>query len=327
MSSKVLFLSAVFAATVLAETPRTVVLDVVIDNLVNYRFDVADALKRGVVPTRVDPIPDRAFLEFYSIGDIIQVNGKPAKGMWTNWGVVTGFSLNPSPGNAVANIETGAPLFCNLTFYTDKGAFVGALFDGGGGAGTSATAHAITGGSGVFVGARGQKQGGTQPDPTRPVIRRASAAEDPAQRHTLGGGSHRFLVHLIPSIYPEIVSTPDGPGVFHAEDFSLVTQAKPAHSGETLIIRARNLGFTTPNVPLGQPFPAWPGNSSPEVNADVDVTFNGAPGEVYYKIGWPGEVGIYRVDLRVPSGVSPGMANVQLTAGWVPSEVVRIPVQ
>ena len=45
------------------------------------------------------------------------------------------------------------------------------------------------------------------------------------------------------------------------------------------------------------------------------------------KIGWPGTYDLYRVDVRVPSGVTPGITTLQLTAAWITGPEVRIPIQ
>jgi uncharacterized protein (TIGR03437 family) len=62
------------------------------------------------------------------------------------------------------------------------------------------------------------------------------------------------------------------------------------------------------------------------VNSDVEVMVGGKQAEVVLKAGWPGEVGVYRVDFRMPA-VTAGVTTLQLTAAWIPSEQVRIAVQ
>ena len=88
----------------------------------------------------------------------------------------------------------------------------------------------ITGGTGAFLGVRGQV-GSADPLPGVPVQRIASMTEDPANRRLNGGGTQRWVVHLIPMSVPQIVITASGPAVFHS-DFSPVTAAKPAKAGE-----------------------------------------------------------------------------------------------
>jgi uncharacterized protein (TIGR03437 family) len=105
-----------------------------------------------------------------------------------------------------------------------------------------------------------------------------------------------------------------------------VTAAKPARAGEVLIVGARNLGPTRPDLlpPGTRPFKADPIEA---VNSPVEVTVNGKEAEVTNKVGWPGTYDLYRVDFRVPSGLPPGMATIQLTAAWIPGTPVEIPVQ
>ena len=153
------------------------------------------------------------------------------------------------------------------------------------------------------------------PDP-RP-IRAASISEDPGRRRELGGGKLRIVFHLIPAERPEVQA------VYH-EDFSPVTEDRPARAGEVLIIRASGLGPLTPGTtPSGSnPFP----NPPVEVNSPVEVTMGGIASPVINKLGWPGETNVYRVDVRVPGGVAAGMAGVQMTAAWIPGGVYRVPM-
>jgi hypothetical protein len=74
---------------------------------------------------------------------------------------------------------------------------------------------AITGGTGAYLGARGQVAGeGGGPRP-------ASVAEDPGYRLINGGTSLTFLLHVIPMNPPQIMATPLGPFVFHMNHIPL----------------------------------------------------------------------------------------------------------
>ena len=86
--------------------------------------------------------------------------------------------------------------------------------------------HVVAGGTGAFVGVRGQGASVVLPGNTGPRI--ASITEDPARRRIHGGGSVHFVYQLIPMTRPEIAATPNGPAVTHSNDFSLVTASKPA---------------------------------------------------------------------------------------------------
>jgi hypothetical protein len=181
---------------------------------------------------------------------------------------------------------------------------------------------AVIGGTGAFLGARGQA--GNAADSLPANARVTSTSEDPANRRLHGaganGGFKRFIVHLIPMFRPEIAASAEGPAVYHA-DFTLVTPATPARAGEILILRLTGLGPTRPGVDPGQAFPADPVQ---EVNSPVEAAVNGKPAEVLNKVGWPGTVGNYRVDLRVPDVTADGMASIQITAAWIAGSEVRI---
>jgi uncharacterized protein (TIGR03437 family) len=127
---------------------------------------------------------------------------------------------------------------------------------------------AITGGTGAFLGARGQIGS------LSPVARITSIAEDPTDRRRNGGGpgTWRWIAHVIPMARPEVTMLPAGPAITHSGDFSLVTASKPAAQGEILSIFATGLGPVVPGVDPGNPFPASP---LAVVNSPVEVTVNG----------------------------------------------------
>jgi hypothetical protein len=179
----------------------------------------------------------------------------------------------------------------------------------------------VTGGTGAFLGARGQAGNGEAAF----TFRVTSISEDPANRRINGGGPKRsFIVQLIPMFRPEIVSTPNGPVVVHASDFTLVTTAQPARSGEILALFASGLGPTRPGVDPGQPFTANP----PQVaNSPIEVLVNGKPGEVLYAGGYPGAVDRYQVNFRLPDGIAPGIASLQVTSAWIAGSEVKIVIQ
>src|SRR2546425_6519637 len=115
--------------------PRVVVLDVLVENVVIYRLDVTDPTTFASLPRPVTPPPSRTFQEFIGIGDIVSVNGKPARGVWTNFGHTLPFTPTPVPGEAIANVSTAGHIECTWEFYTSDGTFVGRLNDRGIGGG------------------------------------------------------------------------------------------------------------------------------------------------------------------------------------------------
>ena len=159
---------------------------------------------------------------------------------------------------------------------------------------------------------------------TQIVIRTTSVTEDPGDHRRNGDGSpSRFIVHLIPLSRPEIVITPGGPAVVHASDFTQVSAAKPAKAGEILTLFASGLGPTHPSVGPDQSFTS----ETQTVNSPVEVLVNGKRGEVLYAGGYPGSVDRYQVNFRVPDGIAPGMAVLEVTSAWIAGPEVKIATQ
>ena len=238
----------------------------------------------------------------------------------------------PTPGQAIADTTRNAVGMTIFEILKSDGTPIGTLVAAGlaGGAappGSPVTATGnnlvITGGTGAFLGVRGQMSVPTA-QPGVVTQRNASMTEDPANRRRNGGGTWRWIAHLIPMSAPQVMAgAGGGPAVFHA-DFSPVTAARPARSGEILTVQASGLGPTRPGVDPGQPFPA---DAILPVNSPVAVMVNGQEAEVVNAIGWPGLVDTYRVDVRVPSGMVAGTASLQLSAAWITGTAVRIAVQ
>lgn len=104
-----------------------------------------------------------------------------------------------------------------------------------------------------------------------------------------------------------------------------MTPARPARAGELLIVRAKGLGPARPDLrPAG--LLRFGSNPYNEVNSPVVVRVGGKEAEVLNTIGWPNETDLYRMDLRVPTGVS-GTVPVQITAAWISDSEVSIPVR
>jgi uncharacterized protein (TIGR03437 family) len=310
MNMKKLALSLLFAAAALPQQPAPVILTVDIDNAVQYRSDIADPAKRGTDAGSTTAAAPRAFTDVLYIGDIVAINGKPAKGLWTSRQLIMNFSPAPAVGFGIADVTRGTLADCKWEFLDADGRFVGALADSG------LAPHAVVGGAGAFYGAQGQMAGATSPNPK--AIRVASMSEDPANRRINGGGTNRVVFHIMPLYRPRIEA------VWHA-DFSPVTATDPVRPGETLVLRATGLGPLVPGTtpPGAEPFPANPA----EVNSPVEVAINGRAGAVINKIGWPLETNVYRVDVRVPDDLPSGKGILQITAAWIPGDPYTLPAR
>jgi hypothetical protein len=304
--------------------PTILVIDV--NNNVEYQQDIPDPQNYATNPAVTPSATPRNFYAVTVLGDIVAVNGQPAKGTYV--GRSRSLYLNAgTPGAAVADVTRAALREQIFEILKSDGTMVGtimALGDSGGppppGAPSAAQKGnwAIVGGTGAFLGARGQEAVATN------SARAASMAEDPTNRRTNGGGPVRYVLHVIPMESPQIATTANGPAVTHSNNYSLVSPSAPASAGEVLSVFLTGLGPTVPGVDPGQPFPASP---PANVNSPVAVTVNGQTAEVLGAVGLPGAVDGYQVNFRVPAGVTTGTATIQVTAAWMASIPVTIQVQ
>jgi uncharacterized protein (TIGR03437 family) len=314
-----------------AQMAPPTILEVDVEKYVSYVEDTADVTKYATLPNPTPAVPPKNFYVTVNIGDIVAVNGQPAKGTVSIHARRIGLTATPTPGGAIADTGRVNMAVFAFEFLKSDGTIVGSLISEGlAGTGTpppgsppgqSQGNNAITGGTGAFLGARGAS--GQIAMPQAIAARTASIAEDPANRRANGGGTVRFVLQVIPMTRPEILTNASGPAITHA-DFSPVTTTKPAKPGEVLILKATGLGPTVPGVGPGQPFP--PDGQHP-VNSPVGVSVNGQPAEVINSIGWPGLVDTYRVDFRLPDTTAAAAVSIQLSAAWIAGPPVTIPVQ
>jgi uncharacterized protein (TIGR03437 family) len=324
-------LSAVaFSQTGLAQVPPASVLRIDTVNAVNYFEDTGDVSKYATDPGIPTPLtPGKIFNRQIGIADIQAVNGQPVMGVLTRVGPNIGLVTSPTPGHAIADVVRNAALDIAFEILKSDGTPIGTIMASGFAGGASPPGSpsqatmsnfAVTGGTGAFLGARGE----VGAEAASPGVRSASITEDPANRRQHGGGTQQWVVHLIPMETPEIAMLPAGPAITHSSDFSLVTSSKPAAPGEVLSLFATGLGPTVPAVDPGQPFPSSP---QATVNSPIEVKVNGNSAEVLGAAGLPGTVDGYQVNFRVPQDAPKGVATIQLSAAWTAGPAVQIAVQ
>jgi hypothetical protein len=313
-----------------AQTPGAAILKIDVANYVPYTYDLVDIQKFASAPVMTPAVlgGGRAFSFFVFIGDIVAVNGKPAKGLWTARSTVFGFDPNAVPGRSTADVTRGNVIDMYWEVLQADGTPVGTLAASGLTRGspppgaplvqTGDNLH-ITGGTGAFLGVRGQAGVIDLGSP-----RQASVVEDPASRRIIGGAKRSYVLHLIPMSVPQVVTTANGPAITHSSDFSLVTTSKPAAAGEILSLFATGLGPIVPGVDPGQPLPSSP---LATVNSPVEVMVNGKSADILGAVGYPGAVDGYQVNFRVPPDTTKGAATVQVSAAWISGTPVRIMVQ
>jgi len=322
----IVVLLAVICTSAHGQSPLQTTLVVDLQNVVEYQDDNGAPEKFATNSNITSAATFKNFGVVTLIGDIVAVNGQPAKGTYVgrSRGLVT--SPAPSPGGAIADVTRTALREHVFEILQSDGTAVGTImsmgFSGGaappGAPSTDRANWAIVGGTGAFLAARGTVAG------TGGTGRAASMAEDPANRRIYGGKPLSFIIHVIPMLVPQIVNTANGPAVVHSSGFTLVSASKPAAAGEILSLFATGLGPTLPAVDPGLPFPS---NPLAAVNSPVTVTVNGKPADVLAAVGYPGSTEGYQVNFRMPPDAAKGSAIIQVSAAWVAGAPVSIVVQ
>src|SRR5262245_22322003 len=277
--------AALLAAALISRADDSVLLQIDATNLVSYVLDTPEVSKYGTLAGPATPaVTGRPFLTAMIVGDIVAVNGKPAKGIWLARNFQFNHSTAPSSGQNIADINRGGFYEQIFEILQPDGSTVGTLYSTGmsGGPippGAPATfptgAYAVTGGTGAWFGVRGETTNVVRLPEATLTFRNASATEDPANRRILGGGGPvRIQFRLIPAERPAVTMVNGVPAIARASDGKLISTSNPAAAGDILTLYATGLGPVRPTPNPGQPF----GNNPLHVaSVPIDVTIDGAP--------------------------------------------------
>ena len=315
-------------STASAQTPQATILTIEMENVVRYNENFANLQKNGTsTAMEVQSAAPATFFPGTFIGDIVAVNGRKSKGSSVARIYTVRLTPTPTGSQGIADISRVQTMDILLEIQQADGTSVGTIILSGSAPGEPPLGapkagaggnFAVLGGTGAFLGARGQAA------TMMNTHRSSSTFENPINRRAFPSGLWKLVVQLIPMTAPGITLTSTGPAIVHSTDYSLVTTAKPAHAGEVLTLFASGLGPTRPGVDPGQVFTASPTQA---VNSPVDILVNGKAGDVLYAGGYPNTMDSYQVNFRMPADTVAGMAAVQLSAAWIFGSEVKIPVQ
>jgi uncharacterized protein (TIGR03437 family) len=131
-------------------------------------------------------------------------------------------------------------------------------------------------------------------------------------------------VDLVP-VAPGVVAFADGSLVAqHSSDFTLVDANRPAKPGEVLIIYLVGLGGTSVNVQSGTPAPL---SQLVVANTPAVVTIDGQTAQTPFVGLTPGGIGLYQINLIVPSNARAGKLPVTITQGGIAANATTLLVQ
>ncbi len=128
--------------------------------------------------------------------------------------------------------------------------------------------------------------------------------------YTPGGVSDDYYVNVLPVAPAVFLSGTAGPltdipVVVKGSNQQLVTPSNPIHPGDEISIYATGLGQTSPEVEAGIPPPSSP---AALLVTPPEVRLGGVPMAVGFAGLIPGQVGVYRIDAKVPDRPPAGVA-------------------
>lgn len=182
--------------------PQSQVLEINVENITTYIGD-SDFSKLASKPD-LTPTGPKSFSTLIGLGDIVAVNGRPARGTWSVFTALALMAPIPIPGFAISDTFRGGVAVTQFEILDSDGAPRGTIMaqglaggpapPGSGAFGLRFGNLAITGGTGEFVGARG-----VSGETTNPIegFRFASSSEDPSKRRVLGGGKLTFVASIV----------------------------------------------------------------------------------------------------------------------------------
>lgn len=120
-----------------AQDPPATILSVVVEHNTIYIGDVSDYNKLAADPNQVPAAsgPPKAFSTIFVIGDIVEVNGKSAKGTMLEHITWFGLSPIPGPGKIIADTFRGGLYDFNFEIQQEDGTPIGSTRSGGVGQG------------------------------------------------------------------------------------------------------------------------------------------------------------------------------------------------
>ena len=107
-------------------------------------------------------------------------------------------------------------------------------------------------------------------------------------------------------------------------DYSLLGPNNPAYPGDTIILYTTGLGPLSLNLRDGYGAPSSP----PAYTQDpFQVTVAGVPCKVFFSGLAPGFVGLYQLNVQLPSNLPQGNLDIQITSPFADGNLAVLPVQ
>ena len=139
-----------------AQAADPVVLRVDLENFVQYCGNISDYSKLAS-DANLTTCSGRTFGSWVTLGDVVAVNGRPAKGTFIFTAYSTNLRTEPTPGQAIGDIVRNGPVVENLELLQADGTPIGTIVTAGtvGGSAPPGSPPDITVGNLAIVGGTG----------------------------------------------------------------------------------------------------------------------------------------------------------------------------
>jgi len=115
----------------LAQVGPATILEIELENRVQYLGDISDVSKLATDPNVTTPVPLRNFVPVLIIADIVAVNGQPAKGTTVFHIRQINLRTAPNPGEAIADIVRNNVVDIRFEILKSDGAAIGTIVASG----------------------------------------------------------------------------------------------------------------------------------------------------------------------------------------------------
>jgi uncharacterized protein (TIGR03437 family) len=122
-------------------------------------------------------------------------------------------------------------------------------------------------------------------------------------------------------VSPAIFVDADGAPLLLDASGAMLDHTRPARAASRVLVLATGLGRVRPDWPTGL---AAPLENPPSTIAAVEAYLDGAPLRVFSSTLAGGYIGVYLVEVELPSVLNSGTAELTIAAGGKPSNKVRI---
>jgi uncharacterized protein (TIGR03437 family) len=123
---------------------------------------------------------------------------------------------------------------------------------------------------------------------------------------------------------PFLAAFPDGRVIAQDVNYQLINAQHPAHTGDVITLYLTGMGATIPPVPTGTLAPASP---LALTSIQPQVMIDGATADILFSGLTPGAVGLYQINVRIPTTARTGDLSLVVSQNGIASNAATVSVR